>query len=192
MTTSPDSSTPEPNTGHTETGAGAGSTGGAGRSDGAGAGSTGGAGRTGRQGRTASSGRTDSVRSVMKWTIIAGALIAVAIGTIASFAGALLTGLPGVWGALIGAVVAFVFFAITAIVMYFTADSSPATMAAGVLGGFLVKIVGFMGVGIALRGRDFYDPWTLFLTLAVAAIASLIADVIIVQRARLPIVDESA
>lgn len=178
MTTSPDSSTPEPNTGHTETGAGAGS--------------TGCAGRTGRQGRTGSSGRTDSVRSVMKWTIIAGALIAVAIGTIASFAGALLTGLPGVWGALIGAVVAFVFFAITAIVMYFTADSSPATMAAGVLGGFLVKIVGFMGVGIALRGRDFYDPWTLFLTLAVAAIASLIADVIIVQRARLPIVDESA
>ena len=94
--------------------------------------------------------------------------------------------------ALIGAVVAFAFFAITAVVMYFTAESSPTTMAAGVLGGFLVKIVGFMGVGIALRGRDFYDPLTLFLTLAVAAIASLIADVVIVQRARLPIVDESA
>jgi hypothetical protein len=58
------------------------------------------------------------------------------------------------------------------------------------MGGFLVKIVGFMGVGIALRGRDFYDQWTLFLTLAVAAIASLIADVVIVQRSRLPLVDE--
>lgn len=166
MTTSPDSSVPD---------AGAG---GSGREPGA--------------DRTRRPGRVDSVRSVMKWTIIAGALIAIAIGTIASFVGALLTGLPGVWGALIGAVVAFVFFAITAIVMYFTADSSPTAMAAGVLGGFLVKIVGFMGVGIVLRGRDFYDPWTLFLTLAVAAIASLIADVFIVQRARLPIVDESA
>ncbi|HLS33990.1 MAG TPA: hypothetical protein VK039_10410 [Brevibacterium sp.] len=137
-------------------------------------------------------GRVDSVRSVMRWTIIAGALIAVVIGTVASFVGALLTGLPGVWGALIGAVAAFVFFAITAVVMYFTAHSSPVTMAAGVMGGFLVKIIGFMGVGVALRGRDFYDPWTLFLTLAAAAIASLIADVVIVQRARLPLVDESA
>ena len=135
-------------------------------------------------------GRAGSVRSIMKWTIIAGALIAIVIGTIASFVGGLVAGLPGVWGALIGSVTAFVFFAITAAVMYFTAHSSPATMAAGVLGGFLVKIVGFMGVGIALRGRDFYDPWTLFLTLAVAAIASLIADVVIVQRSRLPLVDE--
>lgn len=135
-------------------------------------------------------GRAGSVRSIMKWTIIVGALIAIVIGTIASFVGGLVAGLPGVWGALIGSVTAFVFFAITAVVMYFTAHSSPATMAAGVLGGFLVKIVGFMGVGIALRGRDFYDPWTLFLTLAVAAIASLIADVVIVQRSRLPLVDE--
>lgn len=135
-------------------------------------------------------GRAGSVRSIMKWTIIAGALIAIVIGTIASFVGGLVAGLPGVWGALIGSVTAFVFFAITAVVMYFTANSSPATMAAGVMGGFLVKIVGFMGVGIALRGRDFYDPWTLFLTLAVAAIASLIADVVIVQRSRLPLVDE--
>ncbi|SMY12769.1 hypothetical protein [Brevibacterium jeotgali] len=173
MTTSPESSVPDPDAGST------GSDSSAGR-----AGSDSSAGRTGGESRVA------SVRSVMKWTIIAGALIAIAIGTIASFVGALLTGLPGVWGALIGAVVAFVFFAITAIVMYFTAESSPTAMAAGVLGGFLVKIVGFMGVGIALRGRDFYDPWTLFLTLAAAAIASLIADVVIVQRARLPIVDQ--
>lgn len=135
-------------------------------------------------------GRAGSVRSIMKWTIIAGALIAIVIGTIASFVGGLVAGLPGVWGALIGSICAFVFFAITALVMYFTAHSSPTAMAAGVMGGFLVKIVGFMGVGIVLRGRDFYDPWTLFLTLAVAAIASLIADVVIVQRSRLPLVDE--
>lgn len=137
-------------------------------------------------------GRSGSIRSIMKWTIIAGALIAIVIGTVAAFVGGLLAGLPGIWGALIGSVVAFVFFAITAVVMYLTADSSPATMAAGVLGGFLVKIVGFMAVGIALRDRDFYDPWTLFLTLAVAAIVSLIADVIIVQRTRLPLVDPDA
>lgn len=139
----------------------------------------------------ARSGRSDSVRSIMRWTVIAGLLISIVIGTVASFVGALVTGLPGVWGALIGAIVAFVFFAITAVIMYFTADSSPTAMAAGVMGGFLVKVIGFMGVGVALRGRDFYDPWTLFLTLAVAAIASLVADVVIVQRARLPIVDET-
>src|SRR5699024_10959127 len=47
-------------------------------------------------------GRAGSVRSIMKWTIIAGALIAIVIGTIASFVGGLVAGLPGVWGALIG------------------------------------------------------------------------------------------
>lgn len=134
--------------------------------------------------------RTDSVRSIMRGTIIAGLIIAIVIGTIASFVGALFAGLAGVWGALIGAAAAFVFFAITAALMYFTADSSPTTMAAGVMGGFLVKIIAFMGVAVLLQGRTFYDPWTLFLTLAAAAIASLIADVVIVQRARLPIVDE--
>ena len=135
-------------------------------------------------------GRAGSVRAIMTRTIIAGALIAIVIGTIAGVVGGLVAGLPGVWGALIGSAAAFVFFAITALVMSITAHASPTAMAAGVMGGFLVKIVGFMGVGIALRSRDFYDPWTLFLTLAAAAIASLIADVIIVQRSRLPLVDE--
>src|SRR5699024_12279033 len=119
-----------------------------------------------RDRRTTSSGsgigRAGSVRAIMKWTIIAGALIAIVIGTSASFVGGLVAGLPGVWGALIGSVTAFVFFAITAVVMYFAAHSSPTAMAAGVMGGFLVKSVGRMGVGIALRGGDCYPRCSRF------------------------------
>ncbi|WP_035280744.1 hypothetical protein [Brevibacterium album] len=135
--------------------------------------------------------RTVTVRTLMRNIIVAGALVAIAIGTVAAVIGALVASLAGVWAAAIGALAAFVFFAITSVTMYFTAESSPTAMAAGVLGAFLVKIVAFMGVGVLLRGQDFYDPWVLFLTLAAAAICSLIADVVIVQRSRLPLVDES-
>lgn len=131
----------------------------------------------------------DSVRSIMRGIVVRGLLITVIIAVLASIIGVIVAGVPGIWGALIGAAMAFVFFAITAVLMYFTADSGPTVMAGAVLGGFLVKIAGLIGVTAALRGMDFYNPWVLFVTLAVAACASLVVDVVTVQRARLPIID---
>ena len=63
-------------------------------------------------------------------------------------------------------------------------------MAGAVLGGFLLKVAGLIALTASLRNLDFYDPWVLFVTLAVAAFASLIVDVVTVQRARLPIIDQ--
>ncbi|GAA4284031.1 hypothetical protein GCM10022261_15620 [Brevibacterium daeguense] len=132
----------------------------------------------------------DSVRSIMRGIVLRGLLITAAIAVVASIIGVFAAGMAGVWGALIGAATAFVFFAITAVLMYFTADSSPTVMAGAVLGGFLVKVAGLIALTAGLRNLDFYNPWVLFVTLAVAAFASLIVDVFTVQRARLPIIDE--
>lgn len=132
----------------------------------------------------------DSVRSVMRGILVRGALITAAIAVLACGIGFALAGMPGVWSGLIGAAAAFCFFGITALLMYLTADSGSVVMAGAVLGGFLIKVVLFMALGAFLAGRDFYDPWVLFGTLAAAAIASLVVDIMTVQGARLPIVDE--
>ncbi|WP_245873406.1 hypothetical protein [Brevibacterium ihuae] len=131
----------------------------------------------------------DTVRTIMRGIIVRGLLITLVIAVLATAVGYFVAGMPGVWGALIGAATAFVFFAITAVLMLLTADSSPVVMAGAVLGGFLLKVAGLIALTASLRNLDFYDPWVLFVTLAVAAFASLIVDVVTVQRARLPIID---
>lgn len=133
--------------------------------------------------------KQDTVRTIMRQIVLRGLVITLVIAVVAGGIGAFVSGMPGVWGALIGAAMAFVFFAITAVLMFFTADSSPTVLAGTVLGGFLVKVAGLIAVTAALRGRDFFDPVVLFLTLAVAAFASLVVDVLTVQKARLPLVE---
>lgn len=132
----------------------------------------------------------NAVRSIMLGIVVRGALVAVALALVAGVIGGILVGWPGVLGALIGAFIAFVFFAVTAAAMYFTAESSPSVLAATVLGSFLLKMVFLIGAVMLLKPLDFYDPWVLFITLVVGAFASLAVDVVTVNRAKLPIIDE--
>ncbi|WP_349828987.1 hypothetical protein [Brevibacterium litoralis] len=133
--------------------------------------------------------RPTTVAAIMRSIVVRGALITLGIAVLASLVGALVAGLPGVWGALLGAGMAFVFFAVTAVLMSVTADSGPNVMAGAVLGGFLVKVAGLIALTAVLKDREFFDVVVLFCTLAVAAVASLVVDVLTVQRARLPLVE---
>ncbi len=73
--------------------------------------------------------------------------------------GALVAGLPGVWGALLGVGVALIFSATTVWTMLRTVDSSPTTTAAIVMASWLGKMVVLVAVLVVLRGMDFYDRW---------------------------------
>lgn len=119
---------------------------------------------------------------IIVWGLIASVVLAVVAGAVGYFA----VGTPGLYAALIGAAVSFTFFSITALVLLFTADLDPTVMAAGVLGGFLIKIAGFLGVIALLGDKGFYDRLTLFLTLVVGAVVSLAIDVVAVRGARIP------
>ena len=130
--------------------------------------------------------KSTPIRNLMLRIIVWGLIASVALAAVAGVIGYVAVGMPGLYSALIGAAVSFVFFSITALVLLFTSDMDPTVMAAGVLGGFLIKIAGFLGVIALLGDKGFYDRLTLFLTLVVGAVVSLSIDVVAVRKARIP------
>lgn len=85
--------------------------------------------------------------------------------------------LPGIWGVLLGAAIGGGFVLLTALSVLVTANSSPSTTMAVVLGGWLVKVVFLIIVLLAIRGMDFYDNVALFVTVILALIIVLGTEV---------------
>lgn len=135
---------------------------------------------------------TSPVRDLMKRIVLWGFVASVVLAIVAGVIGFIVVGTSGLYAALVGAAVSFVFFSITALIMLFTVDMAPTVMAAGILGGFLIKVAGFLGVIALLGDKGFYDRVTLFLTLVVGAIISMAIDVVAVRKARIPYTDTVA
>jgi F0F1-type ATP synthase assembly protein I len=124
------------------------------------------------------------LRTALRDTLLlVGALVVLGGGI-----GLLVAGVPGLWGALVGAAIAAFFCATTIWSMMRTVGSSPARMAAFVMGAWIAKIVVLIVVLALLQGRDFYDPWVLIAVLAVGAIGSALLDYRAVNSGRVPYV----
>lgn len=122
-------------------------------------------------------------RAMRDTLLLVGALLVLGVAV-----GALVAGLPGVYGALIGAGLAAFFCATTIWSMMRTIGTSPGTMAAVVMGAWAAKVVVLIVVLALLRGADFYDRWVLLAVLAVGAIGSALLDYRAVRDGRLPYV----
>jgi hypothetical protein len=101
----------------------------------------------------------------------------------------------GVLSAVIGAAMAFVFLGITAgsILIANRSYSSPpftATFFAIVLGSWILKFVLFIVVALLLRDQPFINKFLLFGFLIVGVILTLVVDVVVVARTRLPYVSD--
>jgi len=119
-------------------------------------------------------------------------VLVVALAVLGSVVGYLVAGIPGVWGALMGAGIAALFMIGTVVTMMLTADKPlPVATAAGV-GGWLVKMILLFVVLVLVRGRDFYSPGAFFVVLVLAILGSLGIEMMAVLRARVPTVDLSA
>ncbi|WP_251150271.1 hypothetical protein [Cellulosimicrobium sp. Marseille-Q4280] len=133
-----------------------------------------------------------AVRAVFR-TALRDVLVLLGALTVLGVAvGALVAGVPGVWGALLGVAVALVFSATTVWAMLRTVDSSPTTTAAVVMGSWLVKMVVLIAVLVVLRGLDFYDRWVFAGVLLVGVIGSAVMDYRAVNRGRIPYVEPRA
>ncbi|WP_407317062.1 hypothetical protein UQW22_11130 [Isoptericola halotolerans] len=129
-------------------------------------------------------GERDMLRRAMRWTLVlVGALV-----VLGSAVGALVAGTAGLWGALVGAGLAAFFCATTIWSMQRTVGKPPTVMAGVVMGAWLAKIVVLVIVLAVLRGADFYDPYVLFVVLAIGAIGSALLDYQAVKGARVPYV----
>lgn len=100
------------------------------------------------------------------------------------------TGLPGVWGVLIGAGVGGSFILLTVITIMGTAKLPPSITMAAVMGSWFLKMVVVIVVMAILSTMDFYTKGALVSMLIGAIIAVLGAEVWGVLTTKAPYVDD--
>ena len=117
------------------------------------------------------------------------ALLTGLIASLGSLAGFFVEGMNGVVSALIGAGLAFAFGALTVVSMMIGRKLSLAGFFGVVMGGWLIKLIGFALLARSLQGAEFINGPVLFLTLVAAILGSLVIDSIAVLSARIPVVE---
>ena len=117
------------------------------------------------------------------------ALLTGLIASLGSLAGYFVESINGVVSALIGAGLAFAFGALTVVSMIIGRRLSLAGFFGVVMGGWLVKLIGFALLARSLQGAEFINGPVLFLTLVAAILGSLVIDSIAVLSARIPVVE---
>ena len=121
--------------------------------------------------------------------IVTGAIIVVA-----GVLGHLVSGVPGLLGAIIGAVLSAVFLGLTAASMLVAArvtkgDGTNPVFFAIVLGTLGLKFLLFLIFVIWLRGQTWMDPAVFAFTVIAAVLGSLGADILAFVRTRVPYAD---
>ncbi|MGO4536906.1 hypothetical protein [Leifsonia sp. 2MCAF36] len=134
---------------------------------------------------------TPVLRDVLKY----GLILAGAIAIIGMLLGGLFAGWVGVTSALIGTAMAAVFLSITALSIlianrFIASDLFVGLFFGIVLGGWIVKFVLFLVLAILLRDQPWINPVVLFLSLIAGVIGSLVVDMIVVFRSRVPYVSD--
>lgn len=124
---------------------------------------------------------------VTKYSLLLVGVIAIVGGLI----GFLVSGANGLVSALIGATIAFLFSIMTIVSVFIGSKLDITGFYAVVLGGWLVKIVIFGIILVALRGAEFIDGPVLFATVVVTIMGTLAVDSLAALRARIPAVDEN-
>lgn len=127
-------------------------------------------------------------RTMLRTALRDGALMVAGLAVLGSVVGLLVAGLPGLWGALLGAGLAAFFSGVTVWSMSRTVGKDPTTTGAVVMGSWLGKMVVLVLVLVVLRGQDFYDRVVLFVVLLIGAIGSALLDYRAVRGARVPYV----
>lgn len=131
----------------------------------------------------------------LKRTLTYGAVLAGAIAVVGGVLGFIFAGPEGLVSALIGTGMAFVFLGITAasiLLAQRVTDSDflkPAFFGI-VLGGWLLKFILFLVLVFLLREQPWINPVVLFLSIVIGVLGSLVVDLLVLSRARIPYVDE--
>ncbi|MGV8884126.1 MAG: hypothetical protein ACOH1T_00870 [Microbacteriaceae bacterium] len=134
---------------------------------------------------------------VLKRIVVWGALLGVAIAVIGSIIGIVIDGQRGLVSALVGAVIAFLFMAITAgsvllAIRVGRGDILHPAFFSIVLGGWLLKFIVFLVLIIVLKDQPWINTVVLFLTIVIGIAGSLIVDVVVIAKSRMPYVSDVA
>jgi hypothetical protein len=139
--------------------------------------------------------RTPTSIPVLRRALAWGGLLAAIILVVSAVLGLVFAGVPGLLGALIGTLMAVVFMGITAASILLANRFAGSDLFVGaffgiVLGGWLLKFIVFIVLVVLLRDASWLDTTVLFLSLVAGVIASLVVDVLVVAKSRLPYVSD--
>ena len=118
-----------------------------------------------------------------------GALLIGASAALGGLIGYLVASTNGLISALIGAAMAFVFVSMTAGSVWLGGKLSLGGFFGVVLGGWIVKLLGFIVLVATLRSADFIVGPVLFGSVVTSIIGSLVLDAIVVTKTRIATFD---
>lgn len=136
-----------------------------------------------------------TVSQIAKRALLAGVVVTSIIAIIAATAGALVSGLAGMLGAFVGAALGYALLGLTplSIIWGFKLGKgdvlSPGFFSA-VLGTWLLKFVVFLAAVFWLGDQEWLDRLVLFVTIVASVLASLVTDLVVVAKSRMPYVSD--
>lgn len=135
--------------------------------------------------------RTPTSNPVLRRALVWGAVLAAVILVVSAVLGLVFAGVEGLVSALIGTVMAVVFMGITAASILFANRFASSDLFVGiffgvVLGGWILKFILFIVLVVVLRDAAWLNTTVLFLSIVAGVLASLVVDVLVVAKSRLP------
>ena len=137
----------------------------------------------------------NSATPILKRIILWGGLLSLAIAVIGGVVGYIVDPERGLVSALVGALISFGFVALTAIsviggIRLSKGDMLNPAFFGIVLGGWFFKFVGFLVLIIVLKDQPWVNTVVLFLTVVVGVMGSLVVDILVIAKARMPYVSD--
>lgn len=136
-----------------------------------------------------------TVSQIARRALLAGVVVTSLIAIVAATAGALISELQGMLGALVGAALGFALLGLTplSIIWGFRLGKgdvlSPGFFGA-VLGTWLLKFVIFVAAVFWLGDQTWLDRTVLFVTIVASVVATLVTDLVVVAKSRMPYVSD--
>jgi hypothetical protein len=121
-----------------------------------------------------------------KWNLSAFLIGGIAI--VGGVIGFLIASVAGLVSALIGAAMALLFVSMTALSVWLGGKLSLGGFFGVVLGGWIFKLLLFIGLVLVLKGATFIVGPILFVCIVLSVLGSLTLDAIAVTKARIPTV----
>lgn len=129
---------------------------------------------------------------VLRRTLVIGGIFVLALAVVSTVVGGFAAGGEGAIGSLLGAIVGGVMVLLTAASILVANRLDIGGFFAVVLGTWLAKFVLFVIAALVLRDQPWLNSTAMFVTIIVAVLGSLVIDVVVVSRSRLPHVSDIA
>jgi len=125
---------------------------------------------------------------LFKKILLQGSFLIGGIAVLGGVIGFLIASAAGLISALIGAAMALLFVSMTALSVWLGGKLSLGGFFGVVLGGWIFKLLLFIGLVLALKGAAFIVGPILFVCIVVSVVGSLALDAIAVLKTRIPTV----